>query len=764
MSLIEQTSAHDVAADHGFTRAAFLKAGGALLVGLALPGTVATGKAIAQSPANPGQSWGPVDPAQAGSWLAVQSDNTVTAFTGKVELGMGNQTSLAQLVAEQLDLPFDSITLVMGDTALCVNQGVTYGSQTIRIGGPQVTLAAAGARQALLQLASARLGAPVANLVVKDGTVSVDGDPSRSVTYGALVQGQVFAATYPTTRSSAAATPTINPDAAPLKAPADFKVVGQSIPRVDIPAKVVGEYEYIQDVKVPNMLHGRVIRPPALGAHLVSVGTPPKGVKVVRQKDFLAVVAEREWDVVQAAQNLETKWTTWKGLPLPGNTSAFLRQTPSTDRAIAQAGDIDAGMAAAATTLSASYETPVETHGSIGPSCAIVDYNDGSALVYSGTQGPNAVQASVATALTIPLNNVRVIAYPASGCYGRNGSDPVTIDAAIMSRITGRPVRVQWMRWDEHGWDPKGPATVQDLQGGLDAAGNMVAFGHQAWLPAEFNVTIIGGLLSGNMTTTTASGGWAGTLNYNVPNKLLLSHGQDNMASTADGFPGLISAWMRSPAQFQLTFAMESFIDELAHAAGADPVEFRLRHVTDPRLAAVLRGVAQLASWKAGPAAAKVSKADVVTGRGVAMSLRDGTYDAEVADVEIDRTTGKIRVKHVYVVEDHGLTVNPRATQLGIEAGVTQSVGRVLHERVDYDESTVLSTDWSSYPILRFTEAPEVTTQIIERKDQPSTGVGEAHCCPVPAAIGNAVFDATGVRLRSLPLRPAKVKEALRQA
>jgi CO/xanthine dehydrogenase Mo-binding subunit len=357
---------------------------------------------------------------------------------------------------------------------------------------------------------------------------------------------------------------------------------------------------------------------------------------------------------------------------------------------------------------------------------------------------------------------VRVIAYPASGCYGRNGADPATLDAAIMSELANAPVRVQWMRWDEHGWDPKGPATLHDLRGGLDSDGNVVAFEHEAWLPSESDTTIIGSVLAGRAVAEPAAGGWAGLLNYDlVPNKRLLAHNQTNLAAAQDNGVGMISSWLRSPAQFQLTFAMESFIDELAYEAGEDPVAFRLRHLSDPRMAATLSEVARLASWEPGRAARNAGGGGVARGRGVALSLRDGTYDAEVADVEVDPASGQITVKHVYVVEDHGLTVNPRASLLGIEAGVIQSVGRTLMEQVDFDRSRVTSTDWAHYPIITFSQAPQVTTRLIGSPDVPSTGVGEAHCCPLPAAVNNAVFDATGVRLRSLPLRPEVVKRGL---
>jgi CO/xanthine dehydrogenase Mo-binding subunit len=765
-ALKKNRSDHAVAAENGFSRAGFLKAGGALLVSIALPGTIATGKAVAEAP--PGAtSWPLVDAGQVGSWLAIHADSTVTAFTGKVELGMGNETSLAQLIAEQLDVPFESVKMVMGDTARCADQGPTFGSMTIRVGGPQLTLAAAGARQALVELAARHLGVPVAQLEVNDGHVTDRGNPSHGVYYGDLVKDRVLAATFPVRRmppSGGFSPAQLITGGATPKPVSENRVIGQSIPRVDIPRKVTADYEYIHDVKLPGMLHGRVIRPPALGAKLVSVGEPPPGVRVVREKDFLGVVAEREWDAIQAARSLDATWTSWRGLPAMDDLYDHLRDAPSRDQVIEHSGNVDRGLRGAARKLEATYQTAIETHGSIGPSCAVADVRDGTVTAYSGTQAPNLVRQTLSSALKLPLEKVRVIAYPASGCYGRNGADPVTLDAAIMSSLAGVPVRTQWMRWDEHGWDPKGPATLHDLRGGVDGDGNVVAFEHQAWLPSESDTTIIGSVLAGRAVAEPAAGGWAGVLNYDlVPNKRLLAHNQTNLAAAQDNGVGMVSSWLRSPAQFQLTFAMESFIDELAHAAGADPVAFRLRHLSDKRMAAVLRGVAELASWKPGPAARNITGggSGTATGRGVAMSLRDGTYDAEVADIEVDRATGEITVKHVYVVEDHGLTVNPRASMLGVEAGIVQSVSRTLIEQVDFDRSRVTSVDWAGYPILTFSRSPQVTTQFIDNPEVPSTGVGEAHCCPLPAAVSNALFDATGVRLRALPLRPDTVKRGL---
>jgi CO/xanthine dehydrogenase Mo-binding subunit len=373
------------------------------------------------------------------------------------------------------------------------------------------------------------------------------------------------------------------------------------------------------------------------------------------------------------------------------------------------------------------------------------------------------VRAALADALDIPVEKVHVITYEASGCYGRNGSDPATIDAALMSQLTGRPVRVQWMRHDEHGWDPKGPATVHQLRGGLDAKGEIVGWDHEAWIPAFFETTVIGSVLAGRTARMPSLHLWEDPILYDIPASRQLAHYQGDIGSTENNGVGLISAWIRSPVQLQLTFASESFFVVLAAAAGADPVEWRLQSLTDPRMTAVLKSAARAAKWQTRPSPGPNAHgaSGVARGRGVATSLRGGTYNAAVAEVEVDRDTGRIRVEHMTVVQDNGMTINPRALKLGIEANVVQTVSRALIEEVTFDRSNVTSLDWEGYPIIRFTEAPTVDVISIDQPNLRATGSGEPSCNPIAPAIGNAVFDAVGVRLRSLPMTPDRVTAAL---
>ena len=446
------------------------------------------------------------------------------------------------------------------------------------------------------------------------------------------------------------------------------------------------------------------------------------------------------------------------------NLYKYIRNTPSLeDAVVASIGDAATALANAPRPFSATYTTPVQTHGSIGPSCALADVKDGSATVWSGTQGPNVVRSAVADALDIPIENVRIITFDASGCYGRNGSDMATVDAALMSQLTGRPVRVQWMRHDEHGWDPKGPATVHQVRGGLDANGEIVGWDHEAWIPAFFETTVIGSVLAGRTVRLPSLHLWEDPILYDIPASRQVAHYQGDIGSAENDGVGLISAWIRSPVQLQLTFASESFFDELAAAAGADPVELRLRSLKDPRMIAVLQAAAKAAKWQTRPSPGPKAHATtgVARGRGVATSLRGGTYNAAVAEVEVNRSTGKVRVNHVTMVQDNGMTINPRALKLGIEANVVQTVSRALIEEVTFDRSNVTALDWDGYPIIRFTEAPTVDVISIERPDLRATGSGEPSCNPIAPAIGNAVFDAVGVRLRSLPMTPARVKAAL---
>ena len=737
------------------TRREFLKTGGALVVAFSLPLSLPRGARAAE-----GALFPPVSPGALDSWLAVAASGTVTVFTGHVELGQGNETALAQIIAEELDVPFSTVQMLMGDTAHAVDQGATVGSTTVRIAGSQLRQAAAEARRALFDLAAERLGVPASQLTVAEGHVSVRGDPTKSVAYKDLVGGKLLNVTVPTT--GAARGLVLNGQAKP-KDPAQYSLVGKSVPRVDIPLKVTARYVYVHDVRVRGMLHGRVIQPKGIGSALLDVGAPPAGVKLVRRGNFLGVVADNEWNAVKAAKRLRVKWSDWNGLPAMDQLYAGLRAGKSEDDVFSQKGDIAAALNGGKR-FEAAYETPFETHGMIGPSCAVADVRDGRATIWSGSQYPHDVQRSAAKLLDLSPDRVRVIAHAGSGCYGRLSTDDAALDAALMSQIVGAPVRVQWMRENEHGWSLKGAPMAQDLRAAVDDRGNVVAWDHEAWMTTWYDGIYLASNLVGKPVGGFRLGKFSGPLLYDFPNSRQVGHYLEEIgadANTANARMGIRTHPLRSPAQYQITFAMESFMDELAAAAAADPIAFRLRYLKDPRAIAALEQVAKDANWQTRPSPQTGGAQPIATGRGVAVSLRDGTYNAEVAEVEVNRKTGKVRVTRFFAVQDNGLTINPQAVKAQMETGIVQTTSRALHEEVTFDRTNVTSLDWQSYPIMRITEAPEVMTNIIDRRDLPATGAGEAVCCPVAAAIGNAVFDAVGVRLRRLPLRPERVQIAM---
>jgi nicotinate dehydrogenase subunit B len=784
----------------GLTRSTFLKAGGALVIGIALPTVLETGAAeasvspVKQVPTLPPVPAAGISPTVLSSYLAINADGTVTAFTGKVDLGQGNQTAISQIIAEELYLTPDAINLIMGNTDTTPNQGYTAGSTTIQTMWTTMRPAAAFGYQTLLQMAASALGVPATSLTASGGVFTNSNNPSSKISYAALVNGQVLTQTIPFTVSkTTGAFSALN--VTTMKPISEYTVVGQSAPRIDIPPKVTAEYEYVHDVRVPGMLHGRVIRPPAIGAQLVTVGPAPKGVQIVRINNFLGVAAEDEWTAIQAAENLKVTWTEWKGLPTMAGLQQYIYDSPeikgspslvtssadATTQAtvdpipappnwtLAQARqNVATAMAGAAKTISADYDTPMNTHGSLGPSCAVVSVLPSQVMVWAGTQGPSGVLTAVAGVLGVNPNIVHVHAFPAAGCYGRNGADLVCVDAALMAQALGVPVRVQYMRADETVWDPKGPATLHQMQGGVDASGNVVAYQHEGWLAgAQYDTTIIGAVLAGKSAYTLGGGSWStGYQVYTFPNTAVIAHSQPDLATAQNGGLGVYSAWLRSPAQFQVTFAHESFVDELAALAGVDPVQFRLKYLTDERYINVLNHVAAMSGWQTrpSPSGGATSNSRVVSGRGVAMALRDGTYAGNVAQVEVDRHTGQITVTQMWGAQDCGLVVNPRAIELGAQGAIMQGVSRTLIEELQFDQSIITSDDWVSYPVIRFEQAPPIKFDVLNNPNFTMNGSGEPPMTPTAAAINNAVFDATGVRLRSMPLKPAKVQAALKTA
>ena len=757
-------------------RRGFLKSSG-LFIAFSLFGSVEAPELAeaASAPQRIGEVHAPPPAGELYAWLAVHPDNTATLFTGKVDVGTGTMTALAQVAAEELDFPVDRLGVVMGNTAQTVDQGPSYGSRTMRYAGPQIRQAAAAGRAALLDLAARHFGVKAESLTVKDGVVSLRGEPGKSVSYGELVAGSRLDMKIGASGKSFGMK--VAPQAKP-KNPADYTVVGKSIPRKDIPGKILAQFTYIQDVRVPGMLHGRVVRPYGVHARLQSVDASavkdiPGFVQLVRRENFLGVVCETEWGAIQAAARLGSvlhpkgpdaypaKWSAWNGLPAMDRIWDVVRDAPGKTTMVANKGSVDEAMSGAARTLKATFQTPFQMHGSIGPSCAVADVNEQRAIFWSGTQMPHEARRDMAKLLGMRAEQIELRWFEAAGAYGRNGLEHVIADAALMSQAVGRPVRVQWMRWDEHGWEPKGPPIAQDLEAAIDAKGKVTAWRHRMWIPTFLDTTLIAAGLIGHpdVVGSVGQGLPALTYAYQFPNAEVSSHG--------DGRVALRTSWLRSPAQFETTFAMESFIDELAAATGQDPLEFRLQHLQDPRAIDVLKAAAKQYGWKPRPAHGKRPAGDQpVKGRGIAWVNRDDSRVATIADVTVDPRDGTIRVDRVVVAQDCGLVVNPDGIRNQVEGNVIQSISRTLHEQVTFDHANVTSRDWIGYPILRFSEVPDSIEVVIVNNDPkyPMHGAGEPSTCPTAAVIGNAVFDAVGIRLRELPMRPGRVKAALGKA
>jgi CO/xanthine dehydrogenase Mo-binding subunit len=744
----------DMKAPVQLSRRRFLQAGSALIVGFTLAHPALALNVAAPGAAGPGKS---LDPKGLDAYLALHADGSVTVYTGKVDLGTGNMTALAQIVAEEMDVPMDSITMVQGDTALTVDQGVTFGSLSIQVAGATLRQAGATAREALRKRAAAEFGVPLEQVDVKNGMAVAAGAGAKSLPYAALLHGQTIELALDTK--------------APLKNPKQYKVVGKPMRREDIPGKVTGEFTYMQDMRVPGMVHARMIRPASLGAKVLSVDEASiadlKDVRVVRKGNFLAVVAKKEWTAIKAARQLKVEWSDWSGLPEQGKVYDALRALPLADKSVmAATGNVDQALATpGAQSLKARYAWPAQTHGSIGPSCAIAQYRDGSMTLWSATQGPHLTRKQVAALLKLPEDKVRLIYVEGAGCYGRNGHEDATADAALLAMELGVPVRVQWMRHDEHGWDPKGPPVLNELSGAVDGQGRILAWRHETWEPYRINPSADVPLLAGELlreSTMIDDPSNPGTVEKNAAPPYAVPNVSAVVNKTKTTF--FRASWLRGPGRLQNTFANESFLDELAAQAGIDPIEMRLRHLDDARGVAVLKTVAARAGWQPRKAGAQHSvRGDIATGRGVAYVHYDGdrTYVAAVADVEVNRKTGEIRVVKFTIAHDCGLVVNPDGVRNQIEGQVVQTLSRTLHEELGFSRSGITSLDWQSYKLLRFPEMPQVDVVLLDRPDKPAWGAGEPACAVVPSAVAGAVYDAIGVRLRTVPFKPADVLAAL---
>ncbi|UVH57224.1 molybdopterin-dependent oxidoreductase [Variovorax paradoxus] len=773
-------------ADLPRTRTEFLAADGVLLVVRETP--------LAPPPAKGQPAFIAGNPLEGDEiLLAVWDDGSASALNGHVDLGTGIQTALGQIVAEELDLGMPCVRVMLGDTARAPNQGATIASASIQIHAQPMRLAAAQARAWLLARAAERLGVAVDALQVRNGVVRITEAPDRHVSYAELVAGQRTVLR-------------LDPQAQP-KNPADYRVVGTRQARVDIPAKLAGELVFVHDMRVPGMLHGRVVRPPYAGAdHGEFIGNTLEAVDessiahipgiraVVVIRDFVGIVAEREEHAEQALRELRVTWKPWPGMPDLGDLAQALRDNPSTQRLLVDEGDVDGAIAAAAQPMHRTYVWPYQMHASIGPSCALADWQpaDGSGMqlrCWAGSQNPHVLRADLAKLMGVEDVQVDVVRMEAAGCYGRNGADDVAADAALLARAVGAPVRVQLTREQEHAWEPKGAAQLMEIDGGLMADGRVAAYDFETSYPSNGAPTLA--LLLTRTIEPVAQAFEMGDRTARPP------YTYDNLrVKVNDMAPIVRASWLRGVSALPSSFAHESYIDELATAAGVDPVQFRLRHLEDPRAVELVQATAQKAGWRmrTGPQenadGGLGEGGDILFGQGFAYARYihskwpgfGAAWAAWVADVEVNRKTGEVHVRRVVVGHDAGLMINPAGVEHQIHGNVIQTTSRALKERVQFapqqqqqqegsttgaqlpgvlPSGVVASREWGAYPIINFREVPVIEVMHMPRPGEPSLGAGESSSVPGTAAIANAIFDATGVRFRSPPFTPETVLAAL---
>src|ERR1700689_4401656 len=708
-----------------------------------------------------------VRPAGAGAkgsfetFIRISGDGSVTAFNGHVDLGTGIRTALGQIVAEELDVSFARVVVVLGDTAHVPNQGPTIASETIQITAVPLRNAAAQARQFLLARAAEWLEQSAESLTIEDGLVR--GRDNRSVSYGELIGDA-------TIRLELS-------DDVPVKAVSAYSIVGQSVPRVDLAAKASGELVYVHDMRLPGMLHGRVVRPPYagvdagpfVGTSLIAVDESsvrdiPGLVAVVRIGDFVGVVAEREEDAVKAAAQLKVSWKPTPVLPDLKDIETALRANPSTPRTLIDKGDVEAAIAAAAKPMPRTYLWPYQMHASIGPSCAVADVRDDHIQVWSGTQNPHILRADLALLVARPDSEIDVIRMEAAGCYGRNCADDVSADAVLLSRAVGRPVRVQLTREQEHAWEPKGTGQLMDVKGGLRADGGVAGYDFATRYPSNGAPTLAL-LLTGTIAPTPDV--------FEMGDRTAIPpYDYEAMRVVAHDMPPIVRAsWLRGVSALPNTFAHESYIDELATEAGVDPIEYRLRYLRDQRAIDLVNAVAERAGWTPRPIREEPApEDDIVRGRGFAYALYvhgkfPGTaaaWSAWITDVAVNKATGDVSVTRVVAGQDSGLMINPDGVRHQIHGNVIQSTSRALMEEVSFDRNAVTSREWGASPIIKFPQLPAIDVLMLPRQDQPPLGVGESASVPSAAAIANAIFDATGVRFRELPFPPERILRGLR--
>jgi len=748
------------------SRRAFISSAGALVVTLAAADYA--GAAAGDAAARPS-----LKPDRLDSYIAIGKDGTITAYYGKIDGGQGLGTAIAQMVAEEFDVPLDRVDIVMGDTSRTVNMGGASAATGISRAGMNLRAMAAEARRLMIDMAAKKLGVPAERLTVTDGVIHDAADASRRIAYGDVVAGVPVDG--PVNWNGQLGLNLAVTGKALIKDPKHFKIIGKSPPRRDLPGKVFGTLEMAPDVKLPGMLHGRMIRPKVAGAVPVTVDADSikdiPGARVVWIKNFLAVVAEKEWNAVKAAQNLKVSWSDSKpNFPGHDGLHAHIRAAPVVKRHIqAENGDFDNGIKEAVRVIEGDYEFPTHSHSSTGPACGVADVRDGECTLYTSTQKPHYAAEGVAELLGLPRDKVRAIWMFGTGSYGRNDQGDATADAAVLSQHLGRPVRVQYMRHEGIAWDPKGTATVNRSRAGLDAGGKVIAYENISKAFSRLDVATNEGraadLLAGHLLGFPLKPDQSFEIpvaSYTFAHKRL---GWETIPPLMDRASPMRTTHLRDPYGPPILFGSESFMDEVAAATDTDPVEFRLRYLTHPRDRDAVRIAAERYGWDKRPSPRRGRNDAAPIGRGIAYRRHFTTFIALIAEVRVHRDTGMIEPIRYVCAHDVGLIVNPDTLRHVIDRQLVYGTSRTMFEELKFDANMVTSVDWQTYPVLHADfPLPQIDIVLVDRPEEAPSGAAEMALGLVPAAIGNAVFDATGVRLRRVPFTPERVKAALEKA